>query len=100
MFLRDKAFTLVELLVVIAIIALLMGILIPALDSARSQGKAVVCKSNLSQLVLANTGYATENDGYYVLAAKDMWNNSGLHRWHGVRKMLWINHLTRSKDLW
>jgi prepilin-type processing-associated H-X9-DG protein len=65
-----------------------MGILMPTLGSARSQSKAVVCKSNLSQLVLANTGYATENDGYYVSAAEDMWNNSGLHRWHGVRNAL------------
>lgn len=90
MFLRNKAFTLVELLVVISIIALLLGVLMPALGAARSQGKAVVCKSNLRQLVLANTGYATENNGYYVPAASDMWLvvgplHGGLHRWHGVR---------------
>ena len=90
MFLRDKAFSLVELLVVIAIIALLLGILIPALGAARSQCKAVVCKSNLSQLVLANTGYATGNNGFYVPAASDMdldigFYHGGFHRWHGVR---------------
>jgi len=62
----ESAFTLVELLVVIAIIALLMGVLMPALVAARAQGKAVVCRSNLRQLALANIGYATENDGYYV----------------------------------
>jgi len=81
---NKKAFTLVELLVVIAIIALLMGILMPALVAARSQGKAVVCRSNLRQLVLANTGYAGENDGSYVPAALDIMNTNN-HRWHGVR---------------
>ncbi len=79
-----KAFTLVELLVVMAIIALLMGILIPTLGSARSQGKAVVCRSNLYQLVLASTGYAMENDGYFVLAALDIYTTNN-QRWHGVR---------------
>jgi prepilin-type N-terminal cleavage/methylation domain-containing protein/prepilin-type processing-associated H-X9-DG protein len=80
-----KAFTLVELLVVMAIMALLVGILMPALSVARSQGKAVVCKSNLRQLVLANTGYAVENNGYFVLAASDILSANN-HRWHGVRE--------------
>ena len=47
---RHKGFTLVELLVVIAIIALLMGILMPALNRAREQGKRGVCLNNLKQL--------------------------------------------------
>jgi prepilin-type N-terminal cleavage/methylation domain-containing protein/prepilin-type processing-associated H-X9-DG protein len=82
-----KAFTLIELLVVIAVIALLLGILMPALSGAKSQAKAAVCQSNLRQLTLANTGYATENDGYYVPAASDYYEGTtgGLHRWHGVR---------------
>jgi len=80
-----KAFTLVELLVVIAIIALLMSILMPALAAARAQGRQVVCRSNIRQLVLANTGYATENDGSYVPAALDMYLGVNNHRWHGVR---------------
>jgi prepilin-type N-terminal cleavage/methylation domain-containing protein/prepilin-type processing-associated H-X9-DG protein len=82
-----NAFTLVELLVVIAIIASLMAILMPTLGAARSQGKTAVCKNNLHQLVLANIGYATENNGCYVAAAKDMLDGSqgGFFRWHGVR---------------
>jgi len=83
-----KAFTLVELLVVIAIIALLMAVLVPALASARSGARKLVCKSNIRQLLLANIGYAGENDGFYVAAASDMWDGSGLHRWHGVRQTL------------
>ena len=80
-----KAFTLIELLVVIAIISLVMAMLMPALASARSQARGLVCKSNLRQLLIANTGYATENDGFYVPAASDMWDSAGLNRWHGVR---------------
>jgi len=79
---------LVELLVVIAIVALLMALLMPALASARSGARELVCKSNLRQLVLANIGYAGENDGFYVPAASDMWDGAGLRRWHGVRESL------------
>lgn len=85
---KTKAFTLVELLVVISVIALLMAILMPALGAARSGSRALACKSNLRQLVIANIGYATENDSYYVPAASDIWDNAGLHRWHGVRDSL------------
>ncbi|MCJ7692333.1 MAG: type II secretion system GspH family protein [Sedimentisphaerales bacterium] len=81
---NKKAFTLVELLVVIATIALLMSILMPILSVARAQGKAAVCKSNIRQLVLANIGYATENDGSYAPAALDI-IGANKHRWHGVR---------------
>lgn len=81
-----KAFTLVELLVVISIVALLMAILMPALASARSGVRKIVCKSNIRQILLANIAYADENDGFYVPAAKDLWDDGGLHRWHGVRQ--------------
>lgn len=82
---KTKAFTLIELLVVISVVALLMAILMPALGAARSQSRALACKSNLRQLLIASIGYATENDGFYVPAASDMWDNAGLHRWHGQR---------------
>ena len=84
----SEAFTLIELLIVISIIALLMAILMPALGAARSGSRALACKSNLRQLVIANIGYTTENDGFYVPAASDMWDNAGLYRWHGQRDAL------------
>jgi prepilin-type N-terminal cleavage/methylation domain-containing protein/prepilin-type processing-associated H-X9-DG protein len=85
---RQKAFTLIELLVVISIITMLTAILMPALAAARFETQALVCRSNLRQLLIASVGYATENDGFFVPAASDMWDTAGLYRWHGRRDTL------------
>ena len=58
---RNKGFTLIELLVVIAVIAMLLGLLLPALRSARMQTRAVICGANLKQLYFALSTYDQEN---------------------------------------
>jgi len=55
-----KGFTLIELLIVIAIIALLVGILLPALGEARKVGRKSVCESNIRQFGIAVANYATD----------------------------------------
>jgi len=73
---RQRGFTLIELLVVIAIIAVLMGILMPALQSAREQGQRASCLGNMRQLGLAWTMYADQNDGKIVHGnAGDAWGS-------------------------
>jgi prepilin-type N-terminal cleavage/methylation domain-containing protein/prepilin-type processing-associated H-X9-DG protein len=85
---KRQGLTLIEVLTVISVVALLIAILMSPLGAARSGSRALACKSNLRQLLLAGIGYATENDGAYVPAAQDMWDNAGLYRWHGTRDTL------------
>ena len=60
--LKKKGFTLIELLVVISIIALLLSILMPALNAVKERTRFVVCKSNLRQLSVAASAYAGDNN--------------------------------------
>ena len=68
----QSAFTLIELLVVIAIIAILAGMLLPALQNAREQGRLATCMNNMKTLGSADAIYADSYDGFpvpYQLAA-------------------------------
>jgi len=68
-------FTLIELLVVIAIIALLMAILMPALQRVKKQARTVACQANLHQWALIWAMYTEDNNGYFpaeVLTWRDL----------------------------
>jgi len=70
------AFTLIELLVVIAIIAVLMGVLMPALNRAREQGRRAVCLNHLKSLTLCWIMYANENDDR-IINGEAYWDPGG-----------------------
>ena len=63
---KKQAFTLVELLVVIAILAILTGLLLPAISRAKNAAHKAVCISNQRQIGLARQLYATDNEGLLV----------------------------------
>jgi len=74
---HKRGFTLIELLVVIAIIAILMAILMPAMNRVREQGKRIVCENNLKSLQLCWIMYADDNDDKIVNGAGGIPFSSG-----------------------
>lgn len=84
--LSRRAFTLLELLVVLSIIATLIGLVIPALASARQAAGGAVCASNLRQLAAADFAYAHDHKNHFVAGAAQFTRN--LRRWHGTRATL------------
>ena len=74
-------FTIIELLVVIGVIAILVGLLLPALSYAKESGRKAACISNLSQLTKANIMYA---DSWNCFVSANPFGDNN-KRWHGER---------------
>ena len=79
-----QAFTLIELLVVVAIVALLLALLLPAIDNARDRAVTVQCLAQLRQLTMAHLTYAGDNNGATLsVFAVDPWVPTGVN-WHAI----------------
>jgi len=74
---KRTEFTLIELLVVVAIIAILAAMLLPVLGEARARARISVCASNVRQIGMVQTMYASDTDGHVIYHADDWMANVG-----------------------
>ena len=103
---RKQGFTLIELLVVISIIALLLSILMPALQKVKEQARAVICKANLHQWGIMYSLYAEDNEQSLPVGwnGGTMWMTDLLAYYEGVNDICLCpsakKFLSRKTDIW
>lgn len=103
---RRAAFTLIELLVVITILLILLGIIIPALGTARESSRRTSCRSNLQQIGLAFHSYAGDRDGWFPLknggapAYSPDGSLGGEYPFSQHARLLWTAGYLRSAKVW
>jgi prepilin-type N-terminal cleavage/methylation domain-containing protein/prepilin-type processing-associated H-X9-DG protein len=96
---RPVGFTLVELLVVIGIIAVLIGVLLPALNKARQASQAIACQSNMRQIGIGFRIYSESNKGVLAAAGDDGDAGSPLimpDKQGWASDALWMNAISRA----
>jgi len=92
-----KGFTLIELLVVIAIIALLMAILMPALQRTKHQAQRVVCAAHLKSCGHAGVLYSNDNEGQFPYCHMNLGNQTAGTSWGSYA--VWVKRLSETDPL-
>jgi prepilin-type N-terminal cleavage/methylation domain-containing protein/prepilin-type processing-associated H-X9-DG protein len=86
---RQHAFTLVELLVVMGIIAVLIGVLLPALNKARQAAQSAQCLSNLRQMCTAAISVANDHKGYMQTVTSDSTSQTNVIKYQDPNRRKW-----------
>ena len=89
-----RIFTLIELLIVIAIIAILAGMLLPALNQAKEKARAISCRGNVKQCMLSNQAYVSDYL-YYVPYIRDIEGHPDGHYRYWSKELEYLGYLPR-----